>query len=96
MDNKQNASYEVMLIQREEERLIARSQAKRLLRNLDKFDRIILDFTGIRTVGQGFVDEVFYVFKQQHPGIEIQHRNANENVRFMIDRGITTRRDHDR
>jgi len=72
------------------ERFISRSQAKRILIGLNKFNHIILDFKGINTVGQAFVDEVFRVFKSNHPGIKIEYINANSTIDFMIKRGITT------
>lgn len=77
-----------------EDRFISRSQAKRILTNLDKFNRIVLDFRKINSVGQAFVDEVFRVFKNQHPDIEIDIVNANESVQFMINRGIATAREN--
>ena len=51
---------------------------------LDKFKTILLDFKNVETVGQGFADEVFRVWKSRHPGIEIIVKNANDNVQFMI------------
>lgn len=71
-----------------EERFISRSQAKRILWGLEKFKHVILDFKGISTVGQGFVDEVFRVYKSRHPEIKIKYTNANKNVTFMIERGL--------
>ena len=65
---------------------ISRSQAKRILLNLDSFKKIILDFKGVETVGQGFADEVFRVFQNQHPEIEIIPQNMHENVEFMVKR----------
>lgn len=73
-----------------EERLVSRSQAKRILFGLEKFREVILDFDGITTVGQGFVDEIFRIFKRKYPDINIIYKNANENVTFMIERGIAT------
>ncbi|MBI2627031.1 MAG: DUF4325 domain-containing protein [Parcubacteria group bacterium] len=70
---------------------ISRSQAKRLLVGLEKFRQIVLDFKGVNSVGQAFVDEVFRVFKNEHPNIEIQYFNANEEVEAMIKRGLATR-----
>lgn len=66
------------------EEYVSRSQARRLVTGLDEFRVIILDFKGVDTVGQGFVDEVFRVWQAQHPDINIDVKNANENVRFMI------------
>ena len=65
---------------------ISRSQARRLLTNLDKFTVIILDFEGLKTIGQAFADEIFRVFKARHPDIELSPINTNEAVTFMIDR----------
>ncbi len=67
---------------------ISRSQAKRILSNLDSFKKIILDFQGVETVGQGFADEVFRVFQNQHPDIEITPIHMHENVEFMVKRAI--------
>jgi DNA-binding Lrp family transcriptional regulator len=80
----------VTLSKLEEERYVSRSQAKRILVGLEKFREIILDFKDIKTVGQGFVDEIFRVFKNEHPETSIEYRNANEDVEFMIKRGIPT------
>lgn len=71
-----------------QERYVSRSQAKRILTGLEKFNHIGLDFSHIKTVGQGFVDEVFRVFQSKHPKIKIEWTRANEDVRFMIERGI--------
>lgn len=67
---------------------ISRSQAKRILRNLEQFKVVTLDFKGVRIVGQGFVDEIFRVFKTNQPQITINYINANEDVLFMIKRSI--------
>ncbi len=72
-----------------DERYISRSQARRILLGLEKFKNVVLDFRHISTVGQGFVDEVFRVFKSKHPGIKIEYKNAGDDVRFMIERGLT-------
>lgn len=73
------------------ERLIARSQAKRIVRNLDKFHHVLLDFKDVVAVGQGFVDEIFRVYTNQHPGIQFDICNANEDVTFMIERSNQNR-----
>lgn len=65
---------------------ISRSQAKRLLVGLEKFKKIILDFDRVPTVGQAFADEVFRVFKIQHPEIEVVPVNMVEPVAFMVGR----------
>lgn len=79
----------IQLAKFENERFVSRSQAKRILKNLEKFSKVILDFRDIKTVGQGFVDEVFRVYQNKHPEVSISYRNANENVLFMIERGLS-------
>ena len=70
------------------ESYISRAQAKRLLTGLEKLKEITFDFKNVTTVGQGFVDEVFRVFKNKHPGTQIKYTNTNDDVKFMIDRGL--------
>lgn len=65
---------------------ISRSQARRVLVGLDKFKSIVMDFDKVPTVGQAFADEIFRVFKLQHPTIEIVPINMNKAVSFMVGR----------
>lgn len=65
---------------------ISRSQARRVLANLEKFKLVILDFDKVPMIGQGFADEIFRVFKLKHPKIEIRPVNMNDAVKFMIER----------
>lgn len=74
------------------ENFISRSQAKRILRNLDKFKKVMLDFKGVRLVGQGFVDQVFRVYANEHPRLSINYTNATPDVKFMIERGLAVKR----
>jgi len=67
---------------------ISRSQARRLLANLQKFKKIILDFKGVPTIGQAFADEIFRVFKSNNTEIIIEPINTNDSVQFMIDRVV--------
>lgn len=82
----------VKLAKLDEETYISRSQARRLLLGLDKFTSVILDFSDVRSVGQGFVDEVFRVYKNAHPEVKISYINANDDVDFMIRRGLSDAR----
>lgn len=68
---------------------ISRSQARRILSGLEKFKIILLDFEQVPLVGQAFVDEIYRVFHNKHPEIEIQEENMNEAVKFMINRAKT-------
>lgn len=68
------------------ENLVSRSQAKRLLQRVDRFRRVVLDFTDVALIGQGFADEVFRVFTNAHPEVELSAINAVPDVRAMITR----------
>lgn len=70
--------------------LISRSQARRLLNRFDKFKEVMLDFSGIEAIGQGFADEIFRVYKKQHPDIHIAYLHANSNVTKMILHAMNT------
>lgn len=76
----------VRLAQYGDERLVSRSQAKRLLARVDKFEVIIFDFEGVEAIGQAFADQVFRVFCNQFPGKELAAINANTAVEQMIRR----------
>ena len=71
----------VKLLQRD---FVSRSEAKRLVANLEKFSEIALDFRDVKSVGQGFADEVFRVFARRHPAIKISTENINPVVDAMI------------
>jgi len=76
----------VRLAQYGHEKLISRSQAKRLLVRIDRFKVVIFDFDGVETIGQAFADEVFRVFRKHHPEVELHHVNACKDVEQMISR----------
>ncbi len=64
---------------------MSRSEARRLTANLEKFRSVVLDFDAVRSVGQGFADEVFRVFASRHPNTEIGAVNASPAVRAMLE-----------
>ena len=76
----------VRLAQYGNEKLISRSQAKRLLERVDRFKTVLFDFAEVETIGQAFADEVFRVFVNEHPHIKILPINANDDVKQMIKR----------
>lgn len=76
----------VSLAQYGDENLISRSQAKRLLTRFDRFKEIVLDFQNVDSIGQAFADEIFRVFKNEHPHINLYPVNANDEVMRMIRR----------
>lgn len=65
---------------------VSRSQARRIVTGLDKFKLVILDFDKVPTIGQAFADEIFRVFAQKHPEVQIKPINMNEAVEFMVRR----------
>jgi len=79
----------VRLALNEGERLISRSQARRIQNRLDKFRHVILDFEGVDTIGQAFADEVFRVFALRHPEITIMAVNETEQIGRMINRALS-------
>jgi DNA-binding transcriptional ArsR family regulator/anti-sigma regulatory factor (Ser/Thr protein kinase) len=76
----------VRLAKHGEENLISRSQAKRLVARVDRFKVVVLDFTGVDTIGQAFADEIFRVFAAAHPAVEIVPVFAGPAVSRMIAR----------
>jgi hypothetical protein len=68
------------------DRLISRSQAKRVLARVELFKAVVFDFKGVDYIGQAFSDEIFRVFANEHPGIQLHAIHANSEVRRMIDR----------
>jgi len=69
-----------------EEYLVSRSQAKRVIARLNLFKRVVLDFSDVQTIGQAFADEIFRVFAQQHPEMELVVVEAGPAVQAMIGR----------
>ena len=67
---------------------VSRSQARRLLFGLEKFQKVIFDFKNVETVGQAFADEVFRIWQKKYPQIKIENINCNENIKFMIKRAL--------
>lgn len=76
----------VRLAQYGNEQLISRSQAKRLLARVELFKVVIFNFEEVNTIGQAFADEIFRVFAQRHPDIQIFTSKANSEVKRMIER----------
>lgn len=68
---------------------VSRSQAKRLMAGLERFRHVVLDFNGIETVGQAFIDEIFRVFRREHPSIRVDAVRAVPEVEAMIRRAQT-------
>jgi DNA-binding Lrp family transcriptional regulator len=76
----------VRLGQYEGEKLVSRSQAKRLIFRFEKFKTVILDFTGVEEIGQPFSDEVFRVFQNAHHDIKLVPVYMTPAVKNMVSR----------
>jgi anti-sigma regulatory factor (Ser/Thr protein kinase)/biotin operon repressor len=76
----------VKLMRYGDDNLVSRSQAKRLLSRFDRFRTVVLDFSGVASVGQAFADEVFRVFTAKHPSVEIVPIHVSSEVKRMISR----------
>lgn len=75
------------------ERLISRSQAKRVCRRLENFTHVTLDFKKVEAVGQGFCDQIFRIYQRENPNILIQYIHANSSVDFMIKRCLAMQKE---
>jgi len=82
------------LLKYEGEELVSRSQARRLLARLEGFLEVFLDFDGITTIGQAFADEIFRVYRNEHPNIAIIAVRITPRVREIIDRALKAHREN--
>jgi anti-sigma regulatory factor (Ser/Thr protein kinase) len=63
---------------------VSRTEAKLIGARLGGFEVIELDFRGITQIGQGFADELFRVWANEHPLSRLVPVNANPAVRSAI------------
>lgn len=77
-------SVRVKLFAKDHTKYVSRSTARRLLHRLEQFRTIIIDFTGVKVIGQGFADEIFRVFPKKYPHADLKPVNTCEAVRAMI------------
>ena len=78
----------VYLAEYGDDKLVSRSQAKRVLLRVEKFKLVLFDFEEVSSIGQAFADEIFRVFQNQNPDIKIEYLNANNQVEGMIIRAL--------
>ncbi|MFT4256452.1 MAG: STAS-like domain-containing protein [Pseudoxanthomonas sp.] len=74
-----------------DENLISRSQARRLLQRVENFRHVVLDFAEVGGIGQAFADEIFRVFVNAHPDVELLAIHAVPEVQQMIRRAEVLR-----
>ena len=81
----------VRLALHEGEKLVSRSQAKRLTLRFERFQTVVLDFAGVEEIGQAFADEVFRVFRNAHPATHLLPANMTPAVENMVKRAMAAR-----
>ena len=74
----------IKLAQYADEQLVSRSQAKRILTRFEDFSEVILDFEGVPDIGQPFADEIFRVFRNDHPKIRLLAMHTSREIEDMI------------
>ena len=79
----------VRLASYENENLVSRSQAKRLLLRVERFQNVVFDFDGVPTIGQAFADQIFRVYAAKHPEIMLLPIEMNDSVEFMVNRALS-------
>ena len=55
-----------------------------MLSGFDKFKEVTLDFKGVKSVGQGFADEIFRIFRNAHPDITMKAENLSPALRQIV------------
>ncbi len=65
-------------------KMVSRSEARRLVPMISRFEDVTLDFAGITGIGQAFTHELFIVFQREHPEIRFTYINACSAVESMI------------
>lgn len=69
---------------------VSRSQAKRVCNRLEKFKEVVIDFEGVKWMGQGFAHQLFVIFAREHMDIQIVPINMNEDITKMYNHVITS------
>lgn len=67
---------------------VARSEAKSVLKAATGFQSVTFDFAGMEFIGPSFADEIFRVFANAHPNIELIPINTDPDVQKMISRAL--------
>lgn len=68
------------------EGLVSRSQARRLTTRIEGFRQVELDFEGVDDIGQAFADELFRVFANERPALQLMPVNAVPRILAMLRR----------
>lgn len=87
-DDRNRVQVVLRSAQHEGEMLVSRAEAKRIVRGLEGFEEVVLDFEGVAAVGPAFADELFRVFAAAHPHIRITPVHTAPAVDQMIRRAV--------
>jgi biotin operon repressor/anti-sigma regulatory factor (Ser/Thr protein kinase) len=63
---------------------VSRSEGRRLVAGLESFQHVVLNFSSVTSIQQGFADEIFRVFRNAHPQTELSVEMANPAICQMI------------
>ena len=63
---------------------VSRPEAQRISEQLEMFDKVVLDFIGIDQIGQGFADELFRVWQNQHPETRLIGSHTNPGIDAVL------------
>ncbi|NDE90437.1 MAG: DUF4325 domain-containing protein [Alphaproteobacteria bacterium] len=74
----------IKLAQYPGEKLVSRSQAKSILARFEDFTEVYLDFEGVEEIGQAFADQIFRIFKNDHPDVTIVATHTTLAIDRMI------------
>lgn len=74
----------VRLAQYGNDKLVSRSQAKRVMARVELFKTVVMDFENVPAIGPAFADEVFRVFPLAHPEVSVVAIRTSTDVRRMI------------
>ena len=66
--------------------LVSRSQAKRVLARVHLFKTVVFDFKDVEHLGQAFADQIFRVYANEHPEIQLIPIHMRKTVKDMVDR----------
>jgi anti-sigma regulatory factor (Ser/Thr protein kinase) len=74
----------------DDDQLVSRSAAKRVLARVSNFREVLLDFQGVTGIGQAFADEIFRVFPLEHPEVLLIAIHTTPQIDQMINRAKGT------
>lgn len=80
----ENTEMLINLAEKYSKTLMSRSIAKRVIADFNSFKEIILDFKNVEMVGQGFLDEIFRVYKSRNHEINIKYLNENDDIKALM------------